>query len=98
MLSSYVTAHSQFPDIVVSLLEQSSGLIHSCHFILHVAAPTIRMTSLMLLTYTECGIRLSCSEFENLELLSSDTGREKRDGRLVEEHFKVGYLSCSVKS
>ena len=92
MLSSYVTAHSQFPDIVVSFLEQSSGLIHSCHFVIQ-AAPVISMTSVMLLTYTECGIRLSCSEFENLKFSNED---ERLRG-LVEEHFTVGDRSCSVK-
>ena len=94
MFSSYVKAHYRYPDIVVSFLELSADHIHSCHFTLR-AASTVRMTFVLLLTYTQSGVRLSCSEFEDLGW-PDDSFRENIRC-LVDEHLRVGcFHECEV--
>jgi hypothetical protein len=89
MFSSYVKAHRRYPDIVISFLERSAELIHSCHFAIR-ATPTVWMTFVMLVTYTESGVRLSCSEFEGL-VWPAHSFRENINS-LVDEHLRVSYL------
>ena len=92
MFSSYVKARHRYPDIVVSFLEPSAELIHSCHFAIR-ALSTVSMTFVMLVTYTESGIRLSCSEFESLNWPQTpDDVFEYYIGILVEQHLRVGYF------
>jgi len=87
MFSSYIKAHRR---TVHSFLEQSSGLVHSCHFVLeHVSV--FWVTLMMLVTYTESGVRLSCSEFEG-QILLDDSYREDAVRGSVEEHFRVRYF------
>ena len=95
MFSSYVKAHNRFPSIVVSFQEQSSGFIHSCHFVLE-GVPAFSVTFIMLVTYTENGVRLSCTEFEGHTTLR--LVQESRINYLMEEHFRVSYLSGGVKN
>ena len=59
LFSSYVEARHPYPDIVVSSLEPVKELIHSCHFVIS-ATSSIQVT---IVTYTEHGVRLSCTEF-----------------------------------
>ena|SRR5260221_14405502 len=94
MFSSYVKAHHRFPHIVVSFLEKRSGLIHSCHFVLQDVS-FIAVVFVMLVTYTEDGLRLSCAEFEGF--LSIHFVQETRSSYLVEKHFEVSYLLRGVK-
>jgi len=98
MFSSYLKMKYRYPNIVHSFLEQGSRLIHSCHLVLEDMAgqsgtPDIWMTFVMLLTYTERGVRLSCSEFKTLKLLRYDSVQNNRVRGLVEEHFRVGIYS-----
>jgi len=95
MFSSYVETHHRFPDIVVSFLEKSSGLIHSCHFVLQDV-----LVFMMLVTYTEGGLRLSCAEFEGF--ISNLFVRETTFSYLIEKYFEVSYpllawSSCTYK-
>ena len=93
MFSSYVKAHHQYPDIVVSFLEPSAELFHSCHFAIR-AVSTVWMTFVMLVTYTNSGVRLTCSEFE--DLLWPDYSFLKNTKSLVDEHLRVGYLFLTL--
>jgi len=86
MLSSYVKACHRYPLIVVSFLETSRGLIHSCHFVIQVGSVN-SVIFLMLVTYTENGVRLSCSEFKVI-LLLRDLG-DSAIGALMEKHRRV---------
>lgn len=85
MFSAYVKAFHQYPDIVVSFLEPSAELINSCHFV--VRASSIA-AFVMLVTYTKSGVRLSCSEFEDLRW---PPGRFLGDNirSLVEQHNRT---------
>jgi len=94
MFSSYVKTHHRFPNIVVSFLEQSSGLIHSCHFVLKEVT-FIAVVFMMLVTYTGDGLRLSCAEFEGF--LPIHVVQETRSSYLVKKHFRVSYLLRGVK-
>ena len=99
MFSFYVKAQHQSPAIIVSYLEQSSRLIHSCHFVLKdTSLPWV--ICVMLVTYTEYGDRLSCSESEGHLLFLHDTYRAKGISNIVEEHFQVwvSYVKCEVWS
>jgi hypothetical protein len=78
MLSSYLRMH-QYPNVVVSFLKESAGLIHSCHFVIQ----RVKVTFMMLVTYTEHGVRLSCTKTENIR---NDTAW------LVQKHYQVGYF------
>jgi hypothetical protein len=100
MFSSYIKAHYRHPDVVVSSLEASAGLFHSCHFVIRtVSGIGMCMAFLMLLTYTEHGGRLSCSKFGGLLPLHDQSGGHvvprtlKEDViRLVGGHFRVRYF------
>lgn len=93
MISSYLNMCHQYPDIVVSFLKLTSPLIHSCHFVIRklpLANWVINVVTLvMLMTYTEHGVRLSCSAFERLDGFSLQL--ESRS--MMEGHYQVGYLS-----
>jgi len=93
MFSSYVKIHHQFSNIVVSFVEKNSGLIHSCHFAFQDVSfvPPFSVVFLLLVTYTEDGLRLSCSEFGDLQPIRFV--QESRVHHLVEKHFQVSYLS-----
>jgi len=89
MLSSYVKACHRYPLIVVSFLEASRGFIHSCHFVIQVTS-VIEVIFLMLVTYTENGVRLSCSEFNVILFLRGwDDSIRKAIGVLMEKHRRV---------
>ena len=88
MFSSYVKAHYRFPNIVVSFLEQGSGLIHSGHFVLEDML-AVSVTFVMLVTYTAYGVRLSCSELEGR--ISLRLVQENRVRYLVNKHFEVSF-------
>ena len=95
MFSSYVKVHHRSPAIVVSHLERKSGLIHSCHFVLKNMSLS-GMTFVMLVTYTDYGVRLSCSKFERPISLQDDHSQETGVSPLdvlVQKHFRVGYFS-----
>jgi len=95
MFSSYVETHHRFPKIVVSFLEQSSGLIHSCHFVIKdVFTPFAAVEFMILVTYTE-GLRLSCAEFEVSLPIHFDQKTDVHN--LVEKYFQVSYLLRGVK-
>ncbi|SRR5260221_14295973 len=97
MFSSYVKARHRYSDIVVSFLEPSAELIHSCHFTIRTWS-TVKMTFVMLVTYTESGIRLSCSEFESLMWPQTpDDVFEYYIGVLVGQHLWVSYFLQYVK-
>ena len=93
MFSSYVKACHRSPAIVVSYLEQSSGFIHSCHFVLKDMSLDW-VIEVLLVTYSETGVRLSCSEFEGRRIVFlNGTYLQNGISRFVEQHFRVGYLS-----
>ena len=50
----------------------------------------------MLVTYTENGVRLSCTELEGHTTLR--LVQESRINYLMEEHFRVSYLSRGMKA
>lgn len=54
------------------------------------------MTFVMLVTYTNLGVRLSCSEFE--DLLWPDNSFLENTKSLVGEHLRVGYLFLTLFS
>ena len=95
MLSSYVKVHHRIPAIFDSYLERNeeSRLIHSCHLAIK---DVDSMAFVMLVTYTEYGVRLSCSRFESL-ISRRYPGWERKIRTFVNEHLRVGYFSRSVR-
>jgi len=97
MFSSYVKACHQYPHIVVSFLEASRELIHSCHFVIQMVIPSVIFV--MLVTYTANGVR-SCSEFKIhitvLDLDDSDDSLRKPVWGLMGKHCRVCYLNFEV--
>ena len=84
MFSAFVQAQYGHPDVAVSFLEPSTEFIHSCHFVIR-AMSVGWGTFAMLLTYTQRGVRLSCTKFEGITLLDTD--------HLVETHLQVGHFT-----
>ena len=89
MFSSYVKAHRRYPDIVISFLDAGTELIHSCHFAIQVGVLT-SVTFVMLVTYTEHGERLSCSQFAD-PLFFHDLSLRMKLRSLVAQHCQVGF-------
>jgi hypothetical protein len=89
MFASYVKElHRPYASRdVVSFLVSMTDFIHSCHFTISTSAGQVRFV--MLVTYTERGVPLSCTEFEKeypYVLTSS------KSDRLVAKHLLVGHL------
>lgn len=91
MFSAYVKAHHRYPKIVVSFLESNNGLLHSCHTILEAVSVEVWVISVMLVTYTEYGVRLSCSQFEGFIPIHRHPLRGTIMS-LVDEHRRVGFF------
>ena len=94
LFSSHVEACHPYPDIVVSSLEPVKELIHSCHFVIS-ATSSIQVT---IITYTEHGVRLPCTEFmPALYPLSDDqiycaARKHISVGGLLHKALKSGHL------
>jgi len=99
MFSSYVKAHHRHPNVVVSFLDVSRELAHSCHFVIGTGTLPTWVTFVMLVTYTtQSGERLSCSEFEGLIFHRHFIQKAIRS--LVGEHRQVGvyklFIMCDI--
>ena len=92
LFSSYINARHRYPAIVVSFLEPSGELIHSCHFIIR-AAPAVLVTFVMLVTYSRHGERVFCGELAEHIELPLDTDFPAVLGKMVHGYHQVGHVS-----
>ena len=92
LFSSYVNARHRYPAIVVSFLEPSGELIHSCHFVLRAASPVL-VTFVMLVTYSRHGERVFHSELAEHTKLPLETDFPAELGNMVHGHHQVGHVS-----
>jgi hypothetical protein len=83
MFCSYVKERCRYSNIV-SFLKPGDGLLHSCHFVIRPASCS---WSVMLVTWTNDGVRLSCSIFEHI---TWDSSMRENIESLFREHIQVG--------